>query len=99
MPILLVTFLVLSRIVVATPCFVLSLLLLLLLYPVFMLGVVSVYVIFRITGIADWLLIATTFKRDILFSMRSVVSIRPGLIHHHFVGIIQIMATITGRQR
>ena len=34
----------------------------LLLHPIVMLGMVFVYIIFRITGIADWLLIVTAFE-------------------------------------
>ena len=79
---------------VVTPVFVLFLLLLL--DPVLMLRMVWIHVILCITGIAYWLLIATTFIGSILLSVLLVISLRCPLVQNHFVGIIEIKTAIAG---
>src|ERR1035437_4825073 len=67
---------------------VITIIMFLLLNPGVMLGMIWVYKIFRITTVADWLLIVAAFKLLILSSV--VFMISPGLpiIHYYFMGIV-----------
>ena len=72
---------------------------LLLFYPVIMLGMIFVHKVSGVTAIANYRLVFHTFERSIFSPVGIVILIRLiFIIDYDFIGMVWIVTTVTGWQ-